>query len=221
MDNGLPTTEALEQSIERVQQRLLQRVAEKRGRARAARIVLGIVSGVILFTGGIAVGGAAFALPSSHSSAGASAPILTVACHTGFSGSSASSLLQFSVPSVVDDVREDPAATCATAQSAADENRALSAGVTTLYSKGISCGYIDIEGLSTYYFNGDLLTTDLADISVPADCNTSIPVTVPAPERYFVACAASANRAEVYSSVNPAESAASFCESLHETVWRR
>jgi hypothetical protein len=219
--NDIPDSAVLSESVDRIEHQLVLRIGQHRKRRQRLRITLSLIAGVVLFSGGVAVGGVAFASTAHKAADRSRSALLTVVCHSDSTTNSAASVLQFNVQSVADDVGQDPVATCGTLKSATAENRDVNSGISALRAKGLSCGYIDIQGFSTFYFDGEGVTNDVGELAVEPGCDTSVSIT-PTPVRAdFVACAASSDRADVYPATEPIQSAKILCASHGEKIWRR
>jgi hypothetical protein len=213
--SGRPDTTDLRESVERVEGAVLRGIRVQSSRRHRFQIGLAALSGIALFAGGVAVGGAALA-PAAGSSTGGT-PVFTVDCYSSVGGHRTSSV-SFTALTVYTDLKKEPASVCVSLASSSGEVTVLEGTIARLNAKGTLCGLINIHGGNTWYFDGDGRSDDSQELSVRPGCGVLYSANAPH-QRPLTACRVSDDRAVVY----PLGKATAdvVCHRVGLTVWNK
>jgi hypothetical protein len=201
-------------SVERVESGVLDGIRTNRVRRRRLAIGLAILSGVALFAGGIAVGGAAFS-PSASSSFSAS-------CFEP--NADTPSVNVFFTNAESPDPRaaiSDAEHTCIHDRRPQQEMLAVNQEISRRLATGALCGLVKVTGGETWTFKKDGNGWESSDgtpvATLPATCRTTT-ISLPALSPYSpVVCRVSDSRVSIYP--RGSQTAAQVCSKQGYTVW--
>jgi hypothetical protein len=209
-----PDESSVRESIDRIERTVLEEIRTQNAGKRRLRFGLAALGGVALFAGGVAVGGAALA-PVVAGGTG-SGPVFTVDCYNSVGGHLSTSV-SFSVATVYRQVRTSPVGVCVQLGKSSGEEASIERKISQLNARGTVCGYIEVKGGSTVYFDGDGRSTG-GELAVRSGCSALFQINAFS-SRPLVACRESSSRVAVYPLGK--ETAAVVCGHAKLTVWTK
>jgi hypothetical protein len=240
-DSERPDDATVLASVQRVEDRVLAGIRIDRKRQRRVRVGVGILAGLGLFAGGVAVGAAALA-PIANPGAnpgvtedgrgGVLENEFAIDCYTSKSDThpseedetADSSGALFNANELIDE--HDPSGACAAMQSRGDIDQALFHEALKLDAQGIDHGFILVLSDHTYQFergfgpNGTRVGWTFDDGIETQAAGVVVTATIPhptEPDNPTVVCAVASNWVKVYP--RGSESAQAVCSSVGLTVW--